>query len=1457
MYKHRLKSKEIEENKKKPLTQRIPLTRSMRGKTFHFNNFNKQEKGIESLKNSEIEITEISQNLLKIKIYNYYYLLDRNKYDINAIMMLLDIHKINLIKDIFLEYPNGIEKFIFIKQIKKIINNIDDFDLPNLIYGLYKFFEEIDYNGNGIVEWEEFTQFIIDKVEGDSEAKNVKEEKNKKIFNEKKMMKYKRYQQCKKIKDNHLYKNENISAVFIPKIDLVMMNEYGTRFLKLYNPNTGKIKKILDIEEYINENSLKKSKEIKDSSYKESKEKEIKKKNYAYRVLSITRYQSIIAICLSDKRIIFLNFEIDNRIELLHEMTLPVLEKRIWFLKEHNMWVTSGSKLSKFNFFTLNELDIDIKYNGQKYEFLYNENHPYRNHYIKKSSVHTSEIMDCIEIIKPLLILTACMDGKIRIINIETKEVIKIWNYHKLGIKQLDYNKDLNDVLSVGFEYYINIYNIKYSLEDAYQGKLEGNFAPIINCQFIKESYFAISVDEEGNVRIWNIKTKICIQFIPQLNKKCKINNLLIIPKYNKFIIYGNRIIYYESQIKIINNKEDIKEDNYPTKILYNNYYQNFYVSTYKDIRVYTNKGQIINIFRNLIQENFEPDVKIKNFLFENNHRKMYVGFSNGIILQFNAGNGSLIKSINEDETIKEKEYNINHEISGLYYYIRSNNDNLLISTSYDGSILISDEKNPEKSEIIKKIKGGHTNNQKQYEILCMDFSDILNIYATGGNDGLIILWDFEMSKIINILTIITNVTYKIIATFIKFLDPFPILASSFSDGTIYLFELYNNNNYRCILRSRNYYCKSSKINLCNIEYMNIYYGNLPTIKADNIDNFCLKQYFNEEYKIIYLKEKKERRDKLNKEKKEIENKENNEEKIEEEDLNIVPDIYKDEIIYKDLIEENENSKLKYYLIIGDEHGYLKIINLYYIFKKYNIKQKEKKEIKSILNLYKKEEINVSYIMQYLLGKKQDIIFPKYTNMYYNLIRLETKIHLDKITCIEIIKEPLYFTTCSKDNTLKIFNFNGDCKGKINILPNLYIKNELNIEWKFNIDETKLLEKEVKNIIDIFEKLGIEPILIGSDLDENIKRKIKEEKKEKIIIDKKNKENKKEKKSRFKKIIKIKKKEENEDDNIDEEVNEYMASERYYVKSSQNQIENYIKKYNNNKNGIVEIANQLIDITLKEETKRKILNEQKDFSEKDELNDINSLTPIIKKKKVYSTKDIMKKSTFNISSKTQKEENNKIKSPKFKNKSTINTFTDIMKLNKIKMDEISSDKNIPLIEDKMKILTPNNSNINKIIFPLYSPQNKNIHSENKIINNYNKIKKENNNIKKINILKLKKKRFKDELLTMRLYKKKDNNENKKCFSFENTMNKFNNKNNKILPNLFNKIIFQKGETEKLLNYQFYNSAYKSCCDQTKRDGINNIPIKTNYKNNWKMVKEYIKNRKIENNRKTTGNITTE
>ena len=71
-------------------------------------------------------------------------------------------------------------------------------------------------------------------------------------------------------------------------------------------------------------------------------------------------------------------------------------------------------------------------------------------------------------------------------------------------------------------------------------------------------------------------------------------------------------------------------------------------------------------------------------------------------------------------------------------------------------------------------------------------------------------------------------------------------------------------------------------------------------------------------------------------------------------------------------------------------------------------------------------------------------------------------------------------------------------------------------------------------------------------------------------------------------------------------------------------------------------------------------------------------------------------------------------------------------------------------------------------------------------------------------------------------------------------------NNKIK----DKIIFSKGETEKLLNYQFYKSSYNACCEIDKHNSLNNICIKTNYANNWNNVRQYT----YDKDRKTKGII---
>ena len=59
----------------------------------------------------KITIVPFKKYFLKIfKGKSHYYILDRLKYDINTIMMLLDLNKINKLSEVFKEYEDGIEK---------------------------------------------------------------------------------------------------------------------------------------------------------------------------------------------------------------------------------------------------------------------------------------------------------------------------------------------------------------------------------------------------------------------------------------------------------------------------------------------------------------------------------------------------------------------------------------------------------------------------------------------------------------------------------------------------------------------------------------------------------------------------------------------------------------------------------------------------------------------------------------------------------------------------------------------------------------------------------------------------------------------------------------------------------------------------------------------------------------------------------------------------------------------------------------------------------------------------------------------------------------------------------------------------------------------------------------------------------------------------------------------------
>ena len=215
-------------------------------------------KGEEDEENEEEKIT-VQQfgenpNLLQIIKGNGYYLLNRDNFDITRIMMMIDYPKLSILGDFFRNYESpdgedGVIKIDFINMIyDQLKGEIKENEKTDLVYGIHKYFCEIDFNGDGHMEWAEFTQFIIDKVEGEYlNAENEEEEQKDKVNSKKNIIKYKRYELSQNIIDYNIHKTDINTVSYMSRINKLLISEYNKNIIKIYNPLNGKIENMIDV----------------------------------------------------------------------------------------------------------------------------------------------------------------------------------------------------------------------------------------------------------------------------------------------------------------------------------------------------------------------------------------------------------------------------------------------------------------------------------------------------------------------------------------------------------------------------------------------------------------------------------------------------------------------------------------------------------------------------------------------------------------------------------------------------------------------------------------------------------------------------------------------------------------------------------------------------------------------------------------------------------------------------------------------------------------------------------------------------------------------------------------------------------------------------------------------------------------------------------------------------------
>ena len=297
-------------------------------------------------------------------------------------------------------------------------------------------------------------------------------------------------------------------------------------------------------------------------------------------------------------------------------------------------------------------------------------------------------------------------------------------------------------------------------------------------------------------------------------------------------------------------------------------------------------------------------------------------------------------------------------------------------------------------------------------------------------------------------------------------------------------------------------------------------------------------------------------------------------------------------IIDDENINEDPNHiRKRFYLIIGDSVGDIKVIDIYGLIKKNKYEKASKIISKSSFNILKKEDINVETILNHELKIKDENSLPKFTNLYYKMICFESKIHHEDITSIRIIYKPLNFITSSKDKYIKIFNFDCECIGVINSLPKISKYDVKKVEWNFKINEEKILEDEIIDVVKIFENERIEKIKVGSKLDKeindiDIEEKIKQEQERKKKFDK----------TYIKRKFKYLEKEQKKKNRFGGDDKTDILYEDYFVREAQKDLEKKFVPICENQ-GMNEIATNLINSTVE------IQNEEKIRKEKEKEND--------------------------------------------------------------------------------------------------------------------------------------------------------------------------------------------------------------------------------------------------------------
>jgi WD40 repeat protein len=659
------------------------------------------------------------------------------------IMMMLPTEELPKLRKDFDANPDGLKLHQFVRAMTHRLIHDGDVDMNSLVSDLEQLYQEVDVNGDGLMQWDEFTSFVIEAgmVSGKSTASMEQKYTERANFHDTSHM-ARHIKYLPDLKQLAVCEGENNTVKFYDPYTFV--NEGGKSSMQLLR----ELKAVLATKSVTGENVPM------DNPMAKSRVTDIE----------FLANQELFAITVDD-----LSISLWNSGAILcapaHAGSTagqcPV--KRVFATTPQTMlrWhKTTNTLYTAGPASHVTAWRVIRKKEEKEIEFSM----------ITKLSKHRGMITDMLVVPEEGIgggngyLVTSSVDKHIYIWSLENNECKGVRSGHHTGVRSLTYGGN-NLLLSCSFEFEILAWDLA-GLSNRPLFRLMGHRSPLFSVVSLPNRDFAVSLDTSGMFRWWDVRRSATVEdserCLSMFRSTTSLSSfrpeaMCALPDTCSIVATGSRMLYFDLIW--------IKQALYTSvACVYNRSDLSFVTSADRDIRVWDAcTGELRDTFHNISRS------QITKFCLDSRQRKVIVVNQGGDVGVHNYLNGTHVRMMQKHK----------NEVACIEY---CEEDKCIITASWDRELRVYNDMEHMHLDPMRRVAFAH-----RADITTMAVSNQLSLVATGAQDGSLKIWDYAYLSQDGCCRRQWNSGE---VTAMAFVDPYPLLVTGDNDSMITLWPM-------------------------------------------------------------------------------------------------------------------------------------------------------------------------------------------------------------------------------------------------------------------------------------------------------------------------------------------------------------------------------------------------------------------------------------------------------------------------------------------------------------------------------------------------------------------------------------------------------------------------------------------------------------------------------------------